>query len=124
SIFSYYDLLRVPVPLTGRSEAQRLTTSGFSYYDPLPSPDGRLIALRRLPEERPLAAGARIAIMSAAEAGELHDLTADTDLDIERHRWLPDGSGLLYTAGWRGAEPIFRVVLEDKETRRSGDREI
>jgi dipeptidyl aminopeptidase/acylaminoacyl peptidase len=130
SIFAYYDLLRVPVPAEGRGEAVRLTEAGFSYYDPEPSPDGRLIALRRLPEDRPLAAGARIAVMSAtgpsgdsAGAGELRDLTAETDLSVERHRWLPDGAGLLYTAGWRGAAPIFRVMIEDQETRRQGDKE-
>jgi dipeptidyl aminopeptidase/acylaminoacyl peptidase len=120
SIFAYYDLLRVPVPPEGRGEATRLTEAGFSYYDPEPSPDGRLIALRRLPDDRPLAAGARIAVLNA-DGGVPHDLTAATDLSAERHRWLPDGGGLLYTAGWRGAEPIFRVMLEDKETSRQGD---
>jgi len=131
SIFAYYDLLRVPVPAEGRGEATRLTEAGFSYYDPEPSPDGRLIALRRLPEDRPLAAGARIAVLSAdgpsagsGGAGSPHDLTAETDLSAERHRWLPDGAGLLYTAGWRGEEPIFRVMIEDKETGRQGDKEM
>src|SRR5207247_10317306 len=99
SIFSYYELLRVPVSLTGRGAVQRLTEAGFSYYDPEPSPDGRWIALRRLPEDRPLAAGARIAVLSAA-GGELRDLTTATALSVEHHRWLPDSSGLLYSAGW------------------------
>jgi dipeptidyl aminopeptidase/acylaminoacyl peptidase len=124
SIFAYYDLLRVPVPADGRGEATRLTEAGFSYYDPEPSPDGRLIALRRLPDDRPLAAGARIALISA-DGGEPHDLTAETDLSVDQHRWLPGGGGLLYTAGWRGATPIFRAMIEDqdKETRRQGDKE-
>jgi dipeptidyl aminopeptidase/acylaminoacyl peptidase len=113
SIFAYYDLLRVPVPAEGRAEATRLTEAGFSYYDPEPSPDGRLIALRRLPDDRPLAAGARIAVLSA-DGGAPHDLTAETDLSVEQHRWLPDGGGLLYTAEWRGAEPIFRVMIEEE----------
>src|SRR5258707_752746 len=50
SIFAFYDLLRVPVPAEGRGQATRLTEAGFSYYDPEPSPDGRLLALRRLPD--------------------------------------------------------------------------
>src|SRR5204862_2290340 len=38
----------------------------------------------------------------------------------------PEGSGLLYTAGWRGAEPIFRALIEDqdKQTSRQADKEI
>ncbi|MEP7188277.1 MAG: S9 family peptidase, partial [Roseiflexaceae bacterium] len=139
SIFAYYDLLRVPVPATGRAEAVRLTEAGFSYYDPEPSPDGRLIALRRLPDDRPLAAGARIAVLSAdgplrqaqdralAGSGDTdtpRDLTAETDLSVEQHRWLPDGGGLLYTAEWRGAEAVYRVMLDDEEARIQGDKEI
>jgi len=130
SIFAYYDLLRVQVPTEGRGQVVRLTEAGFSYYDPEPSPDGRLIALRRLPEDRPLAAGARIAVLSATGrsagsggAGELRDLTAETDLSVERHRWLPDGAGLLYTAGWRGAEAIYNVPIGYEETSRQADKQ-
>jgi dipeptidyl aminopeptidase/acylaminoacyl peptidase len=122
SIFAYYDLLRVPVPDEGRGEAARLTEAGFSYYDPEPSPDGRLIALRRLPDDRPLAVGARIALLSA-DGGTPHDLTAETDLSVAQHRWLPDGGGLLYTAEWRGAEAVYRVMIEEDERRRQGDKE-
>jgi dipeptidyl aminopeptidase/acylaminoacyl peptidase len=117
SLFAYYDILRVPVPAEGRAAAERLTEAGFSYYDPHPSPDGSLIALRRLPDDRPLAAGARVAVLPAA-GGELRDLTAETDLDVEQFRWLPDGRGLLYTAGWRGAQTVYRAPLDGSgETR-------
>ncbi len=119
SIFSYYDILRVPVPDSGRGEPERLTEAGYSYYDPQPSPDGTLIALRRLPEDRPLAAGARIAVLPAS-GGELRDLTADIDLDVEEHRWQPDGQGILFSAGWRGEQPIYQVSIgettDDVET--------
>jgi dipeptidyl aminopeptidase/acylaminoacyl peptidase len=112
ALFAYYDLVRIPAPDEGRGEAERLTETGYSYYDPHPSPDGALIALRRLPDDRPFAAGGRIAVLPAA-GGELRDLTAVADLNVERFRWLPDGSGLLFTAGWRGEEPVFRVALGD-----------
>jgi dipeptidyl aminopeptidase/acylaminoacyl peptidase len=122
SLFAYYDVLRVPVPAEGRAEPQRLTEAGFSYYDPEPSPDGRLIALRRRPDDRPLAAGTRIAVLSA-DGGELRDLTADLDLNVEQFRWRPDGAGLLFTAGWRGDLAIHEVSLADQETGRPGDKE-
>ena len=115
SIFAYYDLLRVPVPAVGRAEATRLTEAGFSYYDPEPSPDGRLIALRRLPDERPLAAGARIAVLNADGSSTPRDLTAATDLSVDQHRWLPDGGGLLYTAEWRGDQQIYHAALPKGE---------
>ena len=123
SIFAYYDLLRVPAPAAGRAAPLRLTEDGFSYYDPEPSPDGRLIALRRLPDDRPLAAGARIAVLPA-DGGEPRDLTAAADLSVETFRWLPDGSGLLFTAGWRGEQPIYRVTLPDQQTSRPADQEL
>lgn len=118
ALFAYYDVFRIPAPLEGRGEAQRLTEPGFSYYDPHPSPDGHLIALRRLPDDRPMAAGARIAILPA-EGGELRDLTGDTDLNVDQYRWLPDGRGLLYTAGWCGEQAIYRVMLDRGD--RAGD---
>jgi dipeptidyl aminopeptidase/acylaminoacyl peptidase len=110
ALFAYYDVFHVPAPLDGRGEAQRLTAPGFSYYDPHPAPDGHLLALRRLPDDRPMAAGARIAVLPA-EGGELRDLTGDTDLNVEQYRWLPDGRGMLYTAGWRGEQMVHHIML-------------
>lgn len=118
SLFAYYDVLRVPVPADGRADAQRLTERGFSYYDPHPSPDGRLIALRRLPDDRPMAAGARIALLPIS-GGDLHDLTDGTDLNVDQFRWLPDGQGLLYTSGWRGNEEVYSVKIERDKRQRS-----
>jgi dipeptidyl aminopeptidase/acylaminoacyl peptidase len=122
SIFAYYDVLRIPVPDSGRDEPIRLTEAGFSYFDPTPSPDGRLIALRRLPDDRPLAAGARIAVMPAA-GGTPRDLTAEADLSVERFHWQPGGEGLLFAAGWRGAQEVYQVALPHKEMGGHGDDE-
>jgi dipeptidyl aminopeptidase/acylaminoacyl peptidase len=121
ALFAYYDLVRVPVPAEGRGEIERLTETGYSYYDPRPSADGALIALRRLPDDRPFAAGGRIALLPAA-GGELRDLTAAADLNVEHFCWLPDSSGLLFSAGWRGETPVHRVVLEQNEGPTTGDR--
>jgi dipeptidyl aminopeptidase/acylaminoacyl peptidase len=116
ALFAYYDLVRIPVPPEGRGELQRLTETGYSYYDPHPSPDGALIALRRLPDDRPFAAGARIALLPAG-GGALHDLTGTADLNVERFRWLPDSSGLLFSAGSRGEQPVFQVSIGERENK-------
>jgi dipeptidyl aminopeptidase/acylaminoacyl peptidase len=108
ALFTYYDLFRVPAPAEGRSAAVRLTETGYSYYDPHPSPDGALIALRYLPDDRPFAAGARVALLPAG-GGALRDLTAAADLDVEQNRWTPDGAGILFTAGWRGEQTVYQV---------------
>ena len=110
ALFTYFDLVRVPISAEGRAEPQRLTETGFSYYDPHPSPDGTLIALRRRSDERPFAAGARVAVLPV-EGGALRDLTADIDLNVEQYRWLPGGEGLLYSAGWRGEQAVYTVAL-------------
>jgi dipeptidyl aminopeptidase/acylaminoacyl peptidase len=121
AMFTYFDLLRVPVPAEGRGEAQLLTETGFSYYDPHPSPDGSLIALRRRPDDRPFAAAARIALLPA-EGGALRDLTADADLNVEQYRWLPNGQGLLYSAGWRGEQAVYQVALSHAASPTKDDR--
>lgn len=110
SLFAYYDLLRIPVPETGRGEPQRLTEPGYSYYEPLPSPDGAWIAMHRLSEERPLAVGASVVILPA-NGGELRELTANADLHVEQHRWHPSGQAILFSAGWRGEQPIYSVGI-------------
>src|SRR5207249_12118813 len=42
----------------------------------------------------------------------------DAGLDVDQFRWLPDGRGLLYSAGWRGAEIVHRVMLDRRERQR------
>lgn len=111
AVFTYYDVFRVPVLRSGRGVPQRLTEPGFSFYDPCPSPDGALIALRHMPEDRPLAVGTRIALLSS-QGGALRDLTSDTDLNVVQHRWLAGGDGLVYTAGWWGTQALYSVMRD------------
>lgn len=118
SLFAYYDVLRVPVEPGGRP--QPLTEAGFSYFDPRPSPDGSLIAFRRLNEQRILADGSRVAIIPAG-GGEPHDLTAHTDLNVERFRWQPDGQGVLFCAGWHGDAHVYAIGLPDTPTYQRGE---
>jgi dipeptidyl aminopeptidase/acylaminoacyl peptidase len=111
SQFFFFDVLRVPVMPEGRAEPQRLTAPGFTYWNPRPSPDGRLIACLRAPEGQPFSAGTLLAVMDAS-GGALRDLTAATDLSIEAFDWLPDGDGLLCLAAYRGAQPLWQVALD------------
>ncbi len=127
SQFFFFDVLRVPVMPEGRAEPQRLTAPGFTYWNPRPSPDGRLIACLRAPEGQPFSAGTLLAVMDAS-GGALRDLTAATDLSIEAFDWLPDGDGLLCLAAYRGAQPLWRVALDGSGCQRldqmPGDRLI
>lgn len=116
SLFAYYDVLRVPRDGT---RPTTLTSAGFSYFDPQPSPDGRLIAFRRLSEARLLGEGSRVAIIPA-EGGEPADLTAHTDLNIEAFRWQPDGQGVLFSAGWHGDAHIYAIGLPATPTYQHG----
>lgn len=116
SLFAYYDVLRIPAD---GGKPQVLTEAGHSYFEPQPSPDGRLIAFRRVPEDRLLAAGSRVAIIPA-EGGEPHDLTAHTDLNVETFHWQPDGQGALFVAGWYGDAHVYAIGLEGTPTYRQG----
>jgi dipeptidyl aminopeptidase/acylaminoacyl peptidase len=116
SLFAYYDVLRVPLTA---GKTQVLTEAGHSYFEPQPSPDGTLIAFRRVPEDRLLGAGSRIAIIPA-EGGEPRDLTAHTDLHIEGFQWQPDGQGVIFYAGWYGDAHIYAIGLEGTPTHQRG----
>ncbi|MCG8349797.1 MAG: S9 family peptidase [Chloroflexales bacterium] len=116
SLFAYYDVLRVPLT---EGKTQVLTEAGHSYFEPQPSPDGALIAFRRVPEDRLLSAGSRVAIIPA-EGGEPRDLTAHTDLHIEGFQWQPDGQGVIFFAGWYGDAHIYAIGLEGTPTHQRG----
>jgi len=116
SLFAYYDVLRVPVD---GGQPAPITTPGFSYFDPRPSPDGTQIAFLRFSEERILADGSRVAIIPAG-GGEPHDLTAHTDLNVETFRWQPDGAGVLFCAGWQGDAHVYAIGLPGTPTYQRG----
>lgn len=117
SLFAFYDVLRVPA---AGGPPEPLTTAGFSYFDPQPSPDGSRIAFCRLREDRLLAEGTRVAIIPAS-GGEIADLTAHTDLNVEHFRWQPDSSGVLFSAGWHGDTHIYGIGLPGTASHRLGE---
>ncbi|MGQ9550247.1 MAG: S9 family peptidase [Roseiflexus sp.] len=117
SQFFFFDVLRVPVVREGRAEPQRLTTPGFTYWNPRPSPDGHRIACLRAQEGQPFSSGTSLVVMDAS-GNALRDLTATTDLSIEAFDWLPEGKGLLFLAGYRGAQPLWQITPDGSESRR------
>jgi dipeptidyl aminopeptidase/acylaminoacyl peptidase len=117
SLFAYYDVLRIS---REGGKPQILTEAGFSYFDPQPSPDGTVIAFRRLPEDRLLAAGSRVSIIPAT-GGPARDLTEHTDLNVEQFRWQADGLGICFSAGWQGNTPIYGIGLEGTPTFEHGE---
>jgi dipeptidyl aminopeptidase/acylaminoacyl peptidase len=108
----YQDLFRVPLPAPdqARAEPLPLTGPGFSNSDPRPSPDGRLIAYLRLPEERITAQAPRLTVISN-EGEQPYDVTPDFDRGINDFRWSPDGRALLFTAGDEGDTSIYQVSV-------------
>ncbi len=117
SLFAYYDVLRIPA---SGGKPTTLTSAGHSYFDPQPSPDGKLIAFRRLNEEKLLADGSQIAIIPA-DGGEITDLTGHSDLNVEHFRWQPDSQGVLFSAGWHGDTHIYGIGLPGTPTYRQGE---
>ncbi|WP_240695829.1 S9 family peptidase [Candidatus Chloroploca sp. Khr17] len=115
SLFAFYDVLRLP--LSG-AQPIILTKPGFSYFDPQPSPDGRMIAFLCLDEQKLLADGNRVAIIPA-EGGEPEDLTAHTDLNVEQFRWQSDSQGIIFTANWRGDQHLYSLGLPGTPTYRN-----
>lgn len=118
SQFFFFDILRLPIAPEGRSAPERLTTPGFTYGDPQPSPDGRWIAALRSPEGTPFASATSLALLEAT-GGAPRDLTTAADLNVADYRWLPGSDGLAYLAGWRGAQPIWQVALNDDANSRT-----
>lgn len=117
SLFAYYDVLRIPIPDEGFAVPERVTSHEYSCFDPQPSPDGRWIAFKHRPDDQPLAAGMRLALIAVSESRSLspepwHDLTLEADLNVEQFRWQANSQGLLFTAGWQGDQAIYYVAAQ------------
>lgn len=124
SLFAYYDVLRIPIPEHGFASPERVTGHEYSCFDPQASPDGRWIAFKHRPDDQPLAAGMRLAIIVVREQGagleepgkgaiEEHwrDLTVEADLNVEQFRWQADSQVLLFTAASWGEQAIYAIRL-------------
>jgi dipeptidyl aminopeptidase/acylaminoacyl peptidase len=99
------DLLRISVP-SGRSVRWR--DRGFGSASPLPSPDGKWIAYRRMPEDRPSGQVTRLAIR-AANGSRPRELSTELDRAVEVFCWSQDSRALFFSAGDRGDTGVYRV---------------
>ncbi|GAB4126842.1 MAG: S9 family peptidase [Roseiflexaceae bacterium] len=111
TLFGDDDVVRIPVLPEGRAAAERLTAAGGSYDSPRPSPDGRWVAARRRDQQRPLVTSAAIVAIPLSGGAQV-DLTSSSDLNADSYRWLPDSSGVLFSAAWWGEQAIYRARLD------------
>lgn len=87
-----------------------LTDDSYSSGNPLPSPDGKWIAFTRFPRERLSQRITRLALISI-NGGEIRDLNLELNRSVGDFKWMPDSSGLLFTALDHGDIEIYRLVL-------------
>lgn len=125
SLFLYQDVVRID--LESRAVEQLSGDDGFTSFAPRPSRDGRWVAYTRMPEERPLGWGPRLAVMPAAgTSAEARDLSMPLDRPVEDFRWSPDGQALFFGVEDRGDTHIYRVAVTGGEPQRilGGTRSI
>lgn len=93
---------------------EKITDDVFTCFGPLPSPDGQWIAFGRVPHDRLSERITRLSVMPAA-GGETQDLTMGLNRNIGDYKWMPDSSGLLFTALDEGNIEIYRVLVGSGE---------
>jgi dipeptidyl aminopeptidase/acylaminoacyl peptidase len=88
---------------------EQLTDDTFASHNPTPSPDGRWIALTRLPGELLAERVTRLAVMPTS-GGEPRDLNLELDRPVVDFRWEGDSNAILFNAQNRGNIEIYRVA--------------
>ena len=97
------------VPLTG-GEARKITTSKGWDGSPQYSPDGRWIAYIAMEREWFEADRHQLMLYERA-TGKIRPLTPDFDNNVGNFVWVPDSSGIFFTAGVDARSPIYRVAV-------------
>ena len=92
-------------------EATLLTTPDYTCTNPLPSPDGRWIAMTRNPVENLTERMTYLSVLPT-DGGEVRDLGENLDRGPEKLAWAREGGALYYTAGWRGEAHVCRADPE------------
>jgi dipeptidyl aminopeptidase/acylaminoacyl peptidase len=115
TLFGFNDIVRIDIPATGIATPVRLTAPGYTYGEPQVSPNGAWVAARCNDEQHPLARATTI-ILIATTGGEVHNLTASADLDLDQFCWSPTSDALYFTAGSWGEQPVYRVPVTAEQS--------
>ncbi|MAH67371.1 MAG: peptidase S9 [Phycisphaerae bacterium] len=83
-----------------------LETVGWAFVDPIPGPDGSLVAFKGRPTDEPFYRGTRIGLIPAA-GGEPIWATDGAALDVDEFEWSNEAAKILFTAANAGAVPLF-----------------
>jgi dipeptidyl aminopeptidase/acylaminoacyl peptidase len=102
--------------------------SQYSYYAPLPSPDGKYLAFARGPigHEGGIGANTRLSVLALAGGADLVDLAISLDRSVDSYLWSADSQSLYFSAGDWGVTPVFKVAVDDTtlETVIKGDYQV
>jgi dipeptidyl aminopeptidase/acylaminoacyl peptidase len=93
---------------------EKITDGEYTCSNPIASPDGQWIAYERVPHDRLSERISRLAVMPAF-GGETQELNLTLDRSLGDYHWIPDSSGLLFTALNEGDIELYRVTLESSE---------
>ncbi len=91
-------------------EETRISGEGYSYYAPIPSPDGKWLAFGRTPagNRGDLEAIVRLSVMPI-EGGDIRDLNLTLDRSLENFHWAGDSTSIYFSAGDWGDIPVYNV---------------
>lgn len=111
------DVYRLDLPQAGALAGPSrpvpvLTSERYSYFSPLPSPDGRhLLALARDLEDRGYGQ-TRLHLLDL-QSGDLVDLSAEFDRSVSSPAWAADSRSVYFTANSNGGTPLYRIGLRN-----------
>ncbi len=83
-----------------------LDMPGWALSDPLPGPDGSLVAFTGSPVDEPFYRGRQLGLMPVA-GGEPIWATSGANLSVNEFCWANEAARVLFTAPDRGAVPLF-----------------
>ncbi len=118
-LFRYTDVVRFDVASPERGFA-RLALVGYSCYSPLPSPDGRWLALLRSLDDPAAYQPVTLAVARVKDDAleVVADLTAALDRTVGDFRWSPDGRWLYFTLRSEGRTNLWRAAMGDPASAR------
>lgn len=108
--WNFQSLARIPVVAKGRKPYQIISNTGFEYFGPQVSPDGKWIAAVRMPDTGSWGQMQRLVIVPTA-GGPARELTAEFDRLPTNLTWAPDSRAVYFLANDRGNSHIYRADL-------------